>query len=170
MPISFIPGTWPLRCSPSWRRLGFLSFNGDLAVMTTIMLIAGSLLALVTFGLFELIDIGLEDFNTRYLLIWGLPAAPIIGTYLVRTNPQLVNRVSPVIAGVFTPLVLAMLVIYLVAVARSYLDIQLLKNNAVQEKPIELLIGVRDDGFIKGLPMRLVISELLIPILGIRSS
>ena len=46
----------------------------------------------------------------------GLAASPIVGTYLVQTNPQLVNKVSPVIAKVFTPLVLLTLVIYLLAV------------------------------------------------------
>ena len=98
------------------KRLDFLGFNGDLVVLTTIILIAGALLAGVTYGLFTLIDIPLENFYVKYLLIWGLPAAPIVGTYLVRTNPHLVNKVSPVIAKVFTPLVLLMLVIYLIAV------------------------------------------------------
>jgi hypothetical protein len=104
------------------RRLDFLSYNGDLVVMTTIILIAGALLAGVAYGLFELIDVPLEDFYANYLLIWGLPAAPIVGTYLVRTNPQLVSKVSPVIARVFTPLVLATLVIYLVAVVYTGKD------------------------------------------------
>ena len=98
------------------RRLDFLRYNGDLVVMTTIMLIAGGLLTAITLGLFELIDLKIEEFYFQYIGIWGLAAAPLAGTYLVRTNPQLVNKVSPVIARVFTPLVLVMLVIYLIAV------------------------------------------------------
>jgi len=97
------------------RRLDFLRYNADLLVMTTIILIAGGLLTAITFGLFELIDIKIEDFYFHYIGIWGLAAAPIVGTYLVQTNPQLVNKVSPVIAKVFTPLVLVTLVVYLVA-------------------------------------------------------
>ncbi len=97
------------------RRLDFLRYNADLVVMTTIILIAGGLLTAITFGLFELIDIKIEEFYFHYIGIWGLAAAPIIGTYLVQTNPQLVNKVSPVIAKVFTPLVLVTLVVYLVA-------------------------------------------------------
>jgi hypothetical protein len=100
----------------SQRRLDFLRYNGDLVVMATIMLIAGGLLTGVTLGLFELIDIKIEEFYFQYIGIWGLAAAPIVGTYLVQTNPQLVHNVSPVIARVFTPLVLVMLVIYLIAV------------------------------------------------------
>ncbi|HKC36769.1 MAG TPA: hypothetical protein VKB95_11930, partial [Chitinophagaceae bacterium] len=97
------------------RRLDFLRYNADLVVMTTIIVIAGGLLTAITFGLFELIDIKIEEFYFHYIGIWGLAACPIVGTYLVQTNPQLVNKVSPVIAKVFTPLVLVTLVVYLVA-------------------------------------------------------
>jgi hypothetical protein len=99
----------------SQRRLDYLRYNADLVVMTTIILIAGALLTAITFGLFELIDIKIEEFYFHYIGIWGLAAAPIVGTYLVQTNPQLVNKVSPVIAKVFTPLVLVTLVVYLIA-------------------------------------------------------
>ena len=97
------------------RRLDFLRYNGDLVVMTTIILIAGGILAGITLGLFRLIDIQLNEFYFQYVGIWGLAASPIVATYLVKTNPQLVNKVSPVIAKVFTPLVLATLIIYLIA-------------------------------------------------------
>ena len=98
------------------RRLDFLRYNGDLVVMTIILLISGGLLTAITLGLFQLIDIQIEEFYSQYIVISGLAASPIAGTYLVQTNPQLVNKVSPVIARVFTPLVLVTLVTYLIAV------------------------------------------------------
>jgi hypothetical protein len=98
------------------RRLDFLRYNGDLVVMTTIILIAGSLFTVLTVNLFRLIDIPIEQFYFKNIGIWGLAAAPIVGTYLVQTNPQLVNKVSPIIAKIFTPIVLVTLVIYLIAV------------------------------------------------------
>jgi hypothetical protein len=52
-------------------------------------------------------------------VVFGLAASPIVGTYIVQTNPQLVNRVSPVIVKIFTPLVLLTLVVYLVPVLFS---------------------------------------------------
>ena len=55
-------------------------------------------------------------------MVFGLPAAPILGTYLTQANPQLVDKVSPVIAKIFSPLVLVMLVIYLVAMVYSGKD------------------------------------------------
>ena len=98
------------------RRLDFLRYNGDLVVMTTIILIAGGLFTMLTINLFRLIDIPIEEFYFKNIGIWGLAAAPIVGTFLVQANPQLVNKVSPVIAKIFTPLVLVTLVIYLIAV------------------------------------------------------
>jgi hypothetical protein len=98
------------------KRLDFLRYNGDLAVMTAIILIAGIILTVLTLGLFLLIDVSIEEFYFEYVVVFGLAASPIVGTYLVQQNPELVNKVSPVIARVFTPLVLVTLVIYLLAI------------------------------------------------------
>ena len=98
------------------QRLDFLRYNGDLVVMTAIILLAGGLFTILTINLFSLIDIHIEEFYFKNIGILGLAAAPIVGTFLVQTNPQLVNKVSPVIAKIFTPLVLVTLVVYLIAV------------------------------------------------------
>ncbi len=104
------------------KRLGYLKYNGDLVVMTTLILIAGAILSGITIGLFSLIGFNIEKFYFENIVVFGLPAAPIIGTYLTQTNPQLVGKVSPVIAKIFSPLVLVMLVIYLVAMVYSGKD------------------------------------------------
>ena len=104
------------------KRIDFLRYNGDLVVMTTVILIAGGILSAITIGLFELINLRIEELYFQYIAIFGLAAAPIVGTYLVRTNPQLVKNVSPVIAKVFTPLVLVMLVVYLIAMVYTGKD------------------------------------------------
>ncbi len=104
------------------RRLGYLKYNGDLVVMTTLIVIAGAILSGVTIGLFSLIGFNIERFYFENVVVFGLPAAPILGTYLTRTNPQLVGKVSPVIARIFSPLVLVMLVIYLAAIVFSGKD------------------------------------------------
>jgi uncharacterized membrane protein YozB (DUF420 family) len=104
------------------KRLGYLKYNGDLVVMTTLILIAGAIMTGITIGLFSLLGFNIERFYFEYVVISGLPAAPILGTYLTQTNPQLVGKVSPVIAKIFSPLVLVMLVIYLVAMVYSGKD------------------------------------------------
>ena len=104
------------------KRLGYLNYNGDLVVMTTLIVIAGGIMTALTIGLFSVIGFQIEKFYFENIVVFGLPAAPIIGTYLTQTNPQLVGKVSPVIARIFSPLVLVMLVIYLVAMVFSGKD------------------------------------------------
>ena len=104
------------------RRLGFLKYNGDLAVICALIGIAGLIMSGITVGLFSLIGFNIEKFYFQNIAVFGLAAIPIVGTYLTRTNPQLVGKVSPVIARIFSPLVLVMLVIYLVAMVYSGKD------------------------------------------------
>jgi len=104
------------------KRLSFLRYNGDLVVMTTLILIAGAIMTGITIGLFSLIGFKIEEFYSEYIAVFGLAASPIVGTYLTQNNPQLVNKVSPVIAQIFSPLVLIMLVVYLVTIIYSGKD------------------------------------------------
>ncbi|AVR43982.1 hypothetical protein C7S20_01150 [Christiangramia fulva] len=102
--------------------LEYLSFNGDLLVMSAILILAGILTTGITLGLFNLIGLQIEDFYFRYVVIFGLPAVPIFASFLTQTNPQLVRHISPVIARIFSPLVLLMLIIYLGAIIYSGKD------------------------------------------------
>ncbi|MHA4842789.1 hypothetical protein ACX0G7_01435 [Flavitalea antarctica] len=104
------------------RRLSFLKYNGDLVVMTTLIVIAAGILSGITINLFSLIGLDIEKVYFENVVIFGLPAAPIAASYLIQTNPQLVGRVSPVIAKLFSPLVLVMLLIYLGAMIYSGKD------------------------------------------------
>jgi hypothetical protein len=101
------------------KRIDFLRYNGDLAIMTGLLLIAGGILTAITIGLFQLIDFKIQEFYFNYVVICGLAAVPIVATYLTQTNPQLVNKISPVIAKMFGPLVLLTLVVYLVTILLS---------------------------------------------------
>ena len=99
----------------STQRIDYLKFNGDLIVISALMAIAGVLFTLITFGLFSMIGMDIENFYGRYIALFAAPAIPILGTYLVRNNPTLVNRISPLIARIFTPLVFVMLLVFLIS-------------------------------------------------------
>ena len=103
-------------------RLSFLKFNGDLVVLSALICIAGGIVTAVTIGLFQLIGLNIEEFYFQNIVVFGLPAVPVIASFLISTNPQLVGKVSPVIARLFSPVVLVMLVIYLGAMAFSGKD------------------------------------------------
>ena len=98
------------------RKIEFLKFNGDLIVMCAIILLSCIVFTLITFGLFELINIKIEENYFRYFGIWWIAAIPMIATFLLQNNPQLINKVSPIIVKIFTPLVFINLLVYLTAV------------------------------------------------------
>ncbi len=104
------------------KRIDFLRYNGNFLVMSAIIFLCCGLFTAVTLGLFSIIGLKIEDFYFKYVAIFGAAAVPIVSTYLVQTNPPLVNKVSPVVAKVFTPLVLTMLLVYLCAIVYSGKD------------------------------------------------
>lgn len=94
-------------------RVSYLRYNGDLLVMTALITIAAMIFSMITFGLFRMIGMDIEWFWEGYVAIWGAPAIPILANMLVRENPGLVNRISPLIARIFTPIVFVMLVVFI---------------------------------------------------------
>ena len=95
------------------KKISFLKFNGNLVVMTALIFFSGVLFTGITIALFGLLGINIEQFYFEQIAVWGLGAIPMLSTYLVRNNPQLVNKISPTIARIFTPLVLIMLFVFL---------------------------------------------------------
>lgn len=95
------------------KKIDYLRYNGDLVVMTSIIVLSGMLFTAITIGLFSLIGLDIGEFYSRHVAIWGIGAIPALATHLVRNNPQMVNKMSPLIARIFTPLVFATLLIFL---------------------------------------------------------
>ncbi len=94
------------------KGIAYLRFTGDIAIMSLVILIAGFLFMAMTMGLFKLIGIETNNIIQFYVLVWGLPSIPIISTYIVQNNPQVVNKISPIIAKMFTPIVTLMLILF----------------------------------------------------------
>jgi hypothetical protein len=91
----------------------YFRYSADLLLMSVIILLSGFLFMAMTMGLFKLIGIDTAFIIQNYILVWGLPAVPIIATFIVQNNPQVVNKISPVIAKIFTPMVTLMLILFL---------------------------------------------------------
>ena len=119
----------------SQSRIGFLRYNGDLVVISGILLLSTVLFSAITVNLFDLIGINIEIFYFQNIMIWGIAAIPIVATYLIQTNAQLINKVSPIIAKIFTPLVFINLLIYLSAMVYT-------KKYPYQDRNVLLLFNV----------------------------
>ncbi len=108
---AFTGGEW----KDTGRRLAFLGYNGDLLVMLAILMLSGGLFTGVTINLYGLVGLDIEEFYFQQVAIWGLAALPLLATYLVRHNPVLVGRISPLVAALFTPVTFLALLVFLVA-------------------------------------------------------
>lgn len=104
------------------KRIDFIKYNGDIAILAAIILIAGGILTGVTLGLFSAIDLKIERFYFDYIVILGLVSSPIVATYIVRNFPSVTNKIAPIIASIFSPLVLITLVIYLISIVLTGKD------------------------------------------------
>lgn len=96
----------------SKSKIQYLIYNSNLAVMSAILVISGFIFSALTIGMFNLIEVKIETFYFNYVVITGLSAVPLIASYLVENNAGLVNKITPLIAKIFTPLVLIMLTIF----------------------------------------------------------
>jgi hypothetical protein len=97
------------------KRIEFIRFNGELIIMTGLILIAGGLLTGLTIGLFSAIKIEIVRFYSEYIVVFGCVAAPIISFYLIRLYPDITSKIAPVIARIFSPLVLITGIVYLIS-------------------------------------------------------
>lgn len=104
------------------RRIDYIKYNGDLAILGAIILIAGGILTGITLGLFSAIDLNIQEFYFDYVVIWGLVSAPIVATYIIRNYPFVTNKIAPIIANIFSPLVLITLVVYLISILTTGKD------------------------------------------------
>ena len=98
------------------KRIEYLKYNGDLAILMAVIMFVGGMLSGVTIALFGAIEINIEKFFTDYIVLSGLVSVPIVGTFIIRKFPFVANKIAPLIANIFSPLVLITLVIYVVSI------------------------------------------------------
>jgi len=104
------------------KRIEFIRYNGDLAIFAAIIGIAGGILTGISIGLFDAIGIKIEDFYMKNIALVGAVSIPIVASYIIRNYPALSNKIAPVIAKIFSPLVLLTAAVFLVALAVSGKD------------------------------------------------
>lgn len=117
------------------KRIAFIRFNGEFLIMTGLILIAGGILTGLTLGLFSAIKMEIHEFYFNYVVIIGSVASPIVSYYLIRLYPNITSKIAPVIARVFTPLVVITLAVYLVSLIFS-------KSRILEDRDLLVLFNV----------------------------
>lgn len=101
------------------KRIAFIRYNGDLAILMAILAITGGILTAITIGLFEAIGFNIEDFYFKNIVIVGAVSVPIVATYIIKNYPAITNKIAPIVARIFSPMVLLTALVYLIALAFS---------------------------------------------------
>jgi hypothetical protein len=80
---------------------------------------AGGLFTAILLGLFQAIGIPIHQIYFEWFGVFGAAGIPLLATLILKENPELLNQVAPVVAGIFTPLALLALLIFLPALLLS---------------------------------------------------
>ena len=105
-----------------FKRLNFLRLNGDFIIVGGVIFLSGLLFSGITISLFEIIGIDIAENYFDYFGIWALSSLPVVTVFVVTKIPDLVKKVSSLIANIFTPLVVLMLILYLPSMFFSEFD------------------------------------------------
>ena len=97
------------------RRTDFVRFSGELFIYYVLIALGGGVFSLLTWGMFEAIDLGVGDFIAEWLLPCGAMGAVLVGAWLVERRQSSMQNIAPMLSRVFTPLFAAMLPIFLAA-------------------------------------------------------
>lgn len=109
--ITFVGGAW----KDLTGRMNFVRYNGELLIYGTVITIGGMVLTGLTIGLFELIGLSIGEWYMNSVGVYGGVAVPLVATFLITRVVEGRFRMAPLLAKVFTPLFLAMVLVYLIA-------------------------------------------------------
>ncbi len=98
------------------RRMDFIRFTGEWFIYFVLLALGGGVLAGFLFNIFQAIGIVPEEFMSQWLLPCGATAAVVVSGWLVEAKQNIVENIAPVLTRLFTPLVTAALIAFLVAV------------------------------------------------------
>ncbi len=115
-------------------RILFLKYVGDLLIISGLILLSVGLFSALTINLFEAIQIKMNDFYPKYILFWLLAPIPVVGAFLLESNANLVSKISPIIAKIFSPLALTSLLAFFIAFLMN-------ENQSVRDRDFLLLFN-----------------------------
>lgn len=100
----------------SLDRMGFLRYNGEIIVYTTIILLSGMVLSGITLSLLSLIEktYELTDWYFENIIPYGVAAAPLVASFLIDKVIGRRLNIAPTLGKIFTPLFLITTIAYLI--------------------------------------------------------
>ena len=97
--------------SQEW--MDFLRFTGELFIYTVLLIGGVFVVTGIIMLLFEAIDINVENLVIEYFSFPAAIAMPVLASYLVEEKKSVVENLAPVLARIFAPIFLVILLIFL---------------------------------------------------------
>lgn len=121
LPIALWLGVGLAYAGTGWRevgrRLAFVRFSGGLVITFVLVAAGGGLLVALSQAMFAVIEIPVEDAVLSWVVPSGAAGAVLICAFLAETWGRTTQQIAPMLARVFTPLVAAVLLVFLGAMA-----------------------------------------------------
>ena len=106
---------------PGWGsadgRMDFIRFSGETFIYLILILCGGGVLLGTAFLLFGAIELDAVFFLRNYLAVIGGSAAPVVAVYLASAKRNIIENMAPVLARIFSPLFLVLMVAFIVVMA-----------------------------------------------------
>jgi hypothetical protein len=104
---------------PGWMktgtRLDFVRFAGEVFIYSVLIGLGGLVLIAVSAQVFRFVGIDVETFVVNWVVVFGGCAMLVVSAYLVERKKGRIESIAPVLARLFTPLLLVVLVSLLLA-------------------------------------------------------
>jgi hypothetical protein len=171
--VAYVGGDW----RSDRRRMDFIRFTGEWLIYFSLIGLGGGVLTAFTVGTFDAIGLDAEEFVQSWLLPCGAMAAVIVAAWLVEAKQGVIENMAPVLTRVFTPLFVATLLAFLVAIiwTTNGIDVErdvLILFDLLLVVVLGLLlygISARDltdrPGLFERLQLALVVSALIIDVM-----
>ena len=159
------------------KRMDFVRFTGEWCIYYGLIALGGGVFAGSAAGIFAAIGLDAGQFIGLWLVPCGAAGAVVVAAWLAESRQGVLERIAPVLTGLFTPMFAALLAAFLIAVALTGRGIDVGRGVLIFfDLLLALILGlaiysiaVRDrqapPGLFDILQMALVVAALLVDLL-----
>jgi hypothetical protein len=121
VPIALLLLLMALYGGPGWSRsslrLDFVRFAGEVFIYVVLLVLGGMVLMGVAGAMFTLVGIDITSLILNWLVVFGGCGLVVVAAYLVEKKKGAIETIAPVLARIFTPLFLVLLLGLIITMA-----------------------------------------------------
>lgn len=120
LPIALLLFMGVLYGGPGWKkagvRLDFVRFAGEVFIYSVLIGLGGLVLLWISAAMFSFVEINISSFIVNWAIVFGGGGLLVVSSYLVERKKGRIETIAPVLARIFTPLFLVVILSLLVAI------------------------------------------------------